>query len=81
MKHTGDKLLLCINIIKSLKMFMFTFFPDGMELETLYQRYCIRLKHALFLSCLTVASISCTMLLVTTCVLQTKVRFFKWQLK
>nr|XP_015833065.1 PREDICTED: adenylate cyclase type 2 isoform X1 [Tribolium castaneum] len=43
---------------------------DGMELETLYQRYCIRLKHALFLSCLTVAVVTSAGLLVTTCVLQ-----------
>ncbi|XP_044269032.1 adenylate cyclase type 2 isoform X4 [Tribolium madens] len=43
---------------------------DGMELETLYQRYCIRLKHALFLSCLTVAVVTSAGLLITTCVLQ-----------
>ncbi|XP_068892628.1 adenylate cyclase type 2-like isoform X3 [Tenebrio molitor] len=43
---------------------------DGMELETLYQRYCIRLKHALFLSCLTVAVVTSAVLLVTTCILQ-----------
>jgi hypothetical protein len=41
-----------------------------MELETLYQRYCIRLKHALFLSCLTVAVVTSAVLLVTTCILQ-----------
>ncbi|XP_018332829.1 adenylate cyclase type 2 [Agrilus planipennis] len=41
---------------------------DGMELETLYHRYCIRLKHALFLSCLFVTIISCVTLLVATCV-------------
>ncbi|XP_050502615.1 adenylate cyclase type 2-like isoform X2 [Diabrotica virgifera virgifera] len=40
-----------------------------MELETLYQRYCIRLKHALYLSCLTVASITSGGLLIATCVL------------
>ncbi|XP_060535203.1 adenylate cyclase type 2-like isoform X2 [Cylas formicarius] len=42
---------------------------DGMELETLYQRYCIRLKHALFLSGLSVATVICIGLLITTCVL------------
>ncbi|XP_056649174.1 adenylate cyclase type 2-like isoform X2 [Diorhabda sublineata] len=42
---------------------------DGMELETLYQRYCIRLKHALYLSCLTVASTTSAGLLIATCVL------------
>ncbi|XP_049818616.1 adenylate cyclase type 2-like isoform X2 [Aethina tumida] len=43
---------------------------DGMELETLYQRYCIRLKHALFLSCLTVSAITSVGLLIATCALQ-----------
>ncbi|CAG9864467.1 unnamed protein product [Phyllotreta striolata] len=43
---------------------------DGMELETLYQRYCVRLKHALYLSCLTVASITSAAVLITICVLQ-----------
>ncbi|KAK9720557.1 Adenylyl cyclase N-terminal extracellular and transmembrane region [Popillia japonica] len=38
----------------------------GMELETLYQRYCIRLKHALFLSCLTISTVSCVTILVAT---------------
>ncbi|XP_044748123.1 adenylate cyclase type 2 [Coccinella septempunctata] len=42
---------------------------DGMELETLYHRYCIRLKHALFMSCLYLSTITCSGLLVTTCVL------------
>ncbi|XP_030760743.1 adenylate cyclase type 2-like [Sitophilus oryzae] len=42
---------------------------DGMELETLYQRYCIRLKHALFLSGLTVSTIVSIGILITTCVL------------
>ncbi|CAH0547419.1 unnamed protein product [Brassicogethes aeneus] len=42
---------------------------DGMELETLYQRYCIRLKHALFLSCLTVSTITSIGLLIATCVI------------
>ncbi|XP_066155288.1 adenylate cyclase type 2 isoform X2 [Euwallacea fornicatus] len=42
---------------------------DGMELETLYQRYCIRLKHALFLSGLTVSTIVSIGILVTTCIL------------
>ncbi|CAG9818508.1 unnamed protein product [Phaedon cochleariae] len=40
-----------------------------MELETLYQRYCIRLKHALYLSCLSVATLTSVGLLITTCVL------------
>ncbi|XP_017783531.1 PREDICTED: adenylate cyclase type 2 isoform X3 [Nicrophorus vespilloides] len=43
---------------------------DGMELETLYQRYCIRLKHALFLSCVSVATITCLVLLIITCFMQ-----------
>ncbi|XP_063915135.1 adenylate cyclase type 2 isoform X2 [Zophobas morio] len=43
---------------------------DGMELETLYQRYCIRLKHALFLSCLSVAAATSAGLLITTCVME-----------
>ncbi|XP_076272427.1 adenylate cyclase type 2-like isoform X2 [Rhynchophorus ferrugineus] len=42
---------------------------DGMELETLYQRYCIRLKHALFLSGLTVSTLVSIGILITTCVL------------
>ncbi|XP_018574325.1 adenylate cyclase type 2 isoform X2 [Anoplophora glabripennis] len=42
---------------------------DGMELETLYHRYCIRLKHSLYLSCLTVATVTCIGLLISTCVL------------
>ncbi|XP_050300810.1 adenylate cyclase type 2 isoform X2 [Anthonomus grandis grandis] len=42
---------------------------DGMELETLYQRYCIRLKHALFLSGLTVSTIVSVGILVAACVL------------
>ncbi|KAJ8924909.1 hypothetical protein NQ315_001066, partial [Exocentrus adspersus] len=42
---------------------------DGMELETLYHRYCIRLKHSLYLSCLTVATVTCVGLLIATCVL------------
>ncbi|XP_056649176.1 adenylate cyclase type 2-like isoform X4 [Diorhabda sublineata] len=47
---------------------------DGMELETLYQRYCIRLKHALYLSCLTVASTTSAGLLIATCVLHVQVK-------
>ncbi|XP_074032903.1 adenylate cyclase type 2 Ac76E isoform X2 [Leptinotarsa decemlineata] len=42
---------------------------DGMELESLYQRYCVRLKQALYLSCLSVATITSIGLLITTCVL------------
>ncbi|KAK9892993.1 hypothetical protein WA026_023207 [Henosepilachna vigintioctopunctata] len=42
---------------------------DGMELETLYHRYCIRLKHALFMSCLYLAAIICSGLLAMICVL------------
>lgn len=45
---------------------------DGMELETLYHRYCIRLKHSLFLSCLYVGTILCSGLLVFCCVLHAK---------
>ncbi|KAL1516593.1 hypothetical protein ABEB36_000488 [Hypothenemus hampei] len=42
---------------------------DGMELETLYQRYCIRLKHALFLSGLTVSTFVSVAILIITCIL------------
>ncbi|XP_022914223.2 adenylate cyclase type 2-like isoform X2 [Onthophagus taurus] len=42
---------------------------DVMELETLYRRYCVGLKHSLFLSCLTVSALSCVALLITTIIL------------
>lgn len=37
---------------------------SAMELEDLYRRYCIRLKHSLFLACLAVAFTGCIILLV-----------------
>lgn len=39
-----------------------------MELEDLYKRYCVRLKHALFASCLGVATFSCACTLFAVCV-------------
>lgn len=37
----------------------FVFADSDMELEDLYKRYCVRLKHALFTSSLAVAGVSC----------------------
>ncbi|XP_013134546.1 PREDICTED: adenylate cyclase type 2-like isoform X1 [Papilio polytes] len=40
-----------------------------LELEALYRRYCVRLKHALFVSALCVTLLCCTALLCAVCVL------------
>lgn len=39
-----------------------------MELEDLYKRYCIRLKHSLFVSCLSIGFTGCVGMLVMTMV-------------
>ncbi|CAG9770971.1 unnamed protein product [Ceutorhynchus assimilis] len=62
------------NKLKTLRIFRkngnaILFNLNGMELETLYHRYCIRLKHALFLSGLTVSTLISVGILITTCVL------------
>ncbi|KAJ8716339.1 hypothetical protein PYW08_013624 [Mythimna loreyi] len=40
-----------------------------LELEALYRRYCVRLKHALFLSALCVTLVCCVLLLCAVCIL------------
>ncbi|XP_050680922.1 adenylate cyclase type 2 isoform X2 [Leptidea sinapis] len=40
-----------------------------LELEALYRRYCIRLKHALFVSAVCVTLLCCLVLLIAVCVL------------
>ncbi|XP_068085089.1 adenylate cyclase type 2 [Anabrus simplex] len=47
-----------------------------MELEDLYKRYCVRLKHALFLSCLSVAAVGCSSVLIVELCLSTNVKLF-----
>lgn len=66
-------LLNCTALFHFVTIFPFIVLVDGMELETLYQRYCIRLKHALFLSGLTVSTLVSIGILITTCVLQAQV--------
>ncbi|XP_075224793.1 adenylate cyclase type 2 Ac76E [Lycorma delicatula] len=38
-----------------------------MELEQLYKRYCVRLKHSLYVACLVVATITCAFVLLALC--------------
>ncbi|PZC80576.1 hypothetical protein B5X24_HaOG214394 [Helicoverpa armigera] len=40
-----------------------------LELEALYRRYCVRLKHALFVSALCVTLFCCVLLLCAVCIL------------
>ncbi|KAJ8713196.1 hypothetical protein PYW07_013566 [Mythimna separata] len=40
-----------------------------LELEALYRRYCVRLKHALFLSALCATLVCCVLLLCAVCIL------------
>ncbi|RZF36709.1 hypothetical protein LSTR_LSTR005022 [Laodelphax striatellus] len=39
-----------------------------MELEQLYKRYCVRLKHSLYVACLVVATITCAFVLLALCI-------------
>ncbi|KAK4877004.1 hypothetical protein RN001_009510 [Aquatica leii] len=45
---------------------------QGVELETIYKKYCNRLKHALFVACLCVAIVGCFLLLITTCIIHSE---------
>uniref|UniRef100_A0A1Y1L9N5 adenylate cyclase n=1 Tax=Photinus pyralis TaxID=7054 RepID=A0A1Y1L9N5_PHOPY len=45
---------------------------QGTELDTIYKKYCNRLKHALFVACLCVAIAGCLLLLITTCILHSE---------
>lgn len=47
-----------------------------LELEALYRRYCVRLKHALFVSALCVTLLCCFVLLCTVCIQHSHV---SWQ--
>ncbi|GBP33510.1 hypothetical protein EVAR_28665_1 [Eumeta japonica] len=46
---------------------------EGMELEALYRRYCVRLKHSLFVAALAVTFAACATLLVAVCTLHAHV--------
>lgn len=45
---------------------------DDVELENMFRKYCARLKHSLFLSCVSVATLACVASLITECALHTK---------
>ncbi|XP_069701394.1 adenylate cyclase type 2 [Periplaneta americana] len=44
-----------------------------MELEDLYKRYCDRLKHSLFLNCLLIAAVGCTIALIGLCIFNSNI--------
>ena len=45
---------------------------EQLELEEIYQKYCVRLKHSLFLSCLVVALLGCLSIILLTLILREK---------
>ena len=45
---------------------------EQLELEEIYQKYCVRLKHSLFLSCLVVALLGCLSIILLTLILRDK---------